>query len=139
MTETIPWDKRIAQEARKRHRQPYLFSEQEIRSLLETALRLPSPKSPLRPQSVYTMLALGYCAGLRIGEIVRLNVGDVDMEDRAIEVSGTKFFKSRRLPLSDSAAAALRSYLALANKRARPTNLPLPCCGIRTRPDDTRR
>ena len=111
MTETIPWDKRIAQEARKRHRQPYLFSEQEIRSLLETALRLPSPKSPLRPQSVHTMLVLGYCAGLRIGEIVRLNVGDVDMEDRAIAVCGTKFFKSRRLPLSDSAAAALRSYL----------------------------
>lgn len=111
MIETIPWDKRIAQEARKRHRQPYLFSEQEIRSLLETALILPSPNSPLRPQSVYTMLVLGYCAGLRIGEIVRLNVGDVDMEDRAIDVSGTKFFKSRRLPLSDSAAAALRSYL----------------------------
>lgn len=111
MVETIAWDKRIGQEARKRHRQPYLFSEQEICLLLETALRLPSPKSPLRPQSVYTMLVLGYCAGLRIGEIVRLNAGDVDMEERTIEICGTKFFKSRRLPLSDSATAALRSYL----------------------------
>ncbi len=139
MTETIPWDKRIAQEALKRHRQPYLFSEQEIHSLLETALRLPSPKSPLRPQSVYTMLVLGYCAGLRIGEIVRLNVGDVDMEDRAIEVSGTKFFKSRRLPLSDSAAAALRSYLDAREQGGAPGEPSAPLFGIRKRTDDTRR
>jgi len=57
------------------------------------------------------MLALAYCAGLRIGEIVRLNVGDFDIDDRVIEIRGTKFFKSRRLPLSDSVVAALQSYL----------------------------
>jgi integrase len=57
------------------------------------------------------MLVLAYCAGLRIGEIVRLNVGDFDIDDRVIEIRGTKFFKSRRLPLSDSVVAALQSYL----------------------------
>jgi integrase len=57
------------------------------------------------------MLVLAYCSGLRIGEIVGLNVGDIDLEDRAIEIRQTKFFKSRRLPLSHSAAAALQSYL----------------------------
>ena len=57
------------------------------------------------------MLVLAYCAGLRIGEVVRLNVGDFNIDDRVIEVHGTKFFKSRRLPLSDSAVAALQSYL----------------------------
>ena len=62
------------------------------------------------------MLVLAYCAGLRIGEIVRLNVGDFDADDRAIEIRGTKFFKSRRLPLS-TAAAALQSYLS-ARKQA---------------------
>jgi len=63
------------------------------------------------------MLVLAYCAGLRIGEIVRLNVGDFNIDDRVIEVRGTKFFKSRRLPLSESAVAALQSYLA-ARKNA---------------------
>jgi site-specific recombinase XerD len=57
------------------------------------------------------MLVLAYCAGLRIGEVVRLNVGDFNIDDRVIEVHGTKFFKSRRLPLSASAVAALQSYL----------------------------
>jgi integrase len=57
------------------------------------------------------MLVLAYCAGLRIGEIVRLNLGDFDIDDRTVEIRGTKFFKSRRLPLSDSVVAALQSYL----------------------------
>ena len=57
------------------------------------------------------MLVAAYCAGLRIGEIVRLNVEDFDANDRSIEIRGTKFFKSRRLPLSDSVVAAFQSYL----------------------------
>jgi integrase/recombinase XerD len=66
------------------------------------------------------MLVLAYCAGLRIGEIVRLNVGDVDVEDRAIEIRDTKFFKSRRLPVSESVAAAIRSYLAAREQAGAP-------------------
>ena len=68
------------------------------------------------------MLVLGYCAGLRIGEIVRLNVGDVDLTDRAIEIIGTKFFKSRRLPLSDSVSRALQSYLDARQQAGAPTD-----------------
>jgi integrase len=57
------------------------------------------------------MLVLAYCAGLRIGEILRLNLGDFDGDDRTIEIRRTKFFKSRRLPLADSVATALQTYL----------------------------
>jgi len=109
--EHIAWDKRIGREARRQYRQPYIFSELEIRALLKAALSFPSPRSPLRPQTLNTMLVLAYCAGLRIGEIIRLNVGDVDLEERTIEIRGTKFFKSRRLPLSNSAASTLQAYL----------------------------
>lgn len=121
--EIIPWDRRISQEALRRHRRPYLFSEDEVNSLLATALSLPSHPSPLRPQTAHMMLVLAYCAGLRIGEIVRLNVGDFDIDERTIEIRGTKFFKSRRLPLSTSAAAELQLYLA-ARKQAGATDDP---------------
>lgn len=114
---TIRWNPRIDRQTRQRLRRPYIFSEQEIRSLLNTALQFPSPRSPLRPQVLHMMLVLAYCVGLRIGEIVHLNVGDVDLEDRAIEIRGTKFFKSRRLPVSGSVASALRVYL-IARERA---------------------
>jgi len=57
------------------------------------------------------MLVLGYCAGLRIGELARLNLGDVDLQSGTITIRETKFFKSRILPLTNSVLSALREYL----------------------------
>jgi integrase/recombinase XerD len=63
------------------------------------------------------MLVLAYCAGLRLSEIARLDLGDVDLQSGTITIRETKFFKSRILPLTDSALAALRDYLE-ARRRA---------------------
>ena len=91
---------------------PYIFAPEEIQRLLTTALSFPSPKAPLRPLTLYTMLVLAYCAGLRMGEIVHLTVGDVRMEEGLIEIRDTKFFKSRRLPLTSSVVEALQNTCA---------------------------
>ena len=65
----------------------------------------------MRPLTLYTMLILAYCVGLRLGEIIALKLGDVDLSEQSIEVRDSKFFKSRRLPLSSTAMAAVRDYL----------------------------
>jgi integrase/recombinase XerD len=119
---TIPWDKRISQQARQLYRRPYIFSREEFLCLLETALRFPCPRSPLRPQTLHMMLVLAYCAGLRLGEIVRLNVSDFDTLNGAIEIRLSKFFKSRRLPLSDSVVAALQEYLGARKQAGAPVS-----------------
>jgi integrase len=106
-----PVDPRWNRQARRNRRRPYIYSESEVSLLLKTALSFPSPETPGRPLMLYTMLVLAYCAGLRIGEIVRLNVGDIDIADQTIEVRETKFFKSRRLPVTNSVRAALDYYL----------------------------
>jgi integrase len=67
---------------------------------------------------------VAYCAGLRLAEIVGLELRDVDFEEGTIEVRDTKFFKSRRLPLSSSAVAALRDYL-VARRKAGASQEPL--------------
>jgi site-specific recombinase XerD len=90
---------------------PYIFTQEEIQELLAAALSFSSPKAPLRPLTLYTMLVLAYCAGLRMGEIVHLVIGDVRLEEGLIEIRDTKFFKSRRLPLTSSVVEALRAYL----------------------------
>jgi integrase/recombinase XerD len=112
----IAWDRWIAREARQHHRRPYILTESDISRILQAALSFPSPRSPVRPQTAYTMLVLAYCAGLRLGEIVRLNLGDVDLETHTIEIRQTKFFKTRRLPLSNSTAKALSAYLEVRRK-----------------------
>ena len=105
------WDRVLVQEARRKRCRPYIYTPEQIGQLLQAALRYPSPFAPLRPVTLYTMLILAYCAGLRVGEIVRLKLQDLDLAEGSIEVRNTKFFKSRRLPLSSSAVSALRGYL----------------------------
>jgi site-specific recombinase XerD len=61
------------------------------------------------------MLEIAYGCGLRAAELVRLDVADVHLEDRALRATG-KGEKTRTLPLGDPAADAIRRYLA----RARP-------------------
>jgi integrase/recombinase XerD len=107
--------------AKALHRRTYIYTDTEIVKLLETARTFPSPMSSLRPLSLYTMIVLAYCAGLRIREIVNLTVGDVSLEDATIEIRNTKFFKSRRLPMAPSAMKALKTYLKERAKVGAPT------------------
>lgn len=104
-------DRRLSRQIAQQQRRPYLYTPQEVRLLLDTARAFPSPRAPLRPLTVYTMLVFAYCAGLRLGELVRLDLGDVDLGDGTITIRQTKFFKSRILPLTDSVMAAVREYL----------------------------
>ena len=110
-------DRLPQQQVARQWRRPHIYSPEEICHLLDIARRYPSPRSPLRPLTLYTMLVVGYCAGLRAGEIARLNLGDVDLEAGTITIRETKFFKSRILPLAGSVVAALRKYLD-ARRRA---------------------
>ena len=119
--EPFPRDRRVERQASQSYRRPYIYAEHEVRRLLEIARDLPSPRSPLRPLTLYTMLVLAYCAGLRIGEIVRLSLGDIDFRDETIDIRDTKFFKSRRLPLAPSVISALRQYLAARQQAGAPT------------------
>jgi len=108
----VPRRDRLIVAAMLRERcKPYIFTSEEIQRLLTTALSFSSPKASLRPLTLYTMLVLAYCAGLRMGEIVHLSVGDVRLDEGLIEIRDTKFFKSRRLPLTSSVMEALRKYL----------------------------
>jgi integrase len=104
-------------------RRPYIYKPEEVRVLLNIALAYPSPRARLRPLTLYTMLAVGYCAGLRVSEIARLNLGDVDLQVGRITIRETKFFKSRILPLAESVTASLREYLE-ARRRTRAPQAP---------------
>lgn len=97
-------------------RRPYIYRPEDIQRLLAIARTYPSPRAPSRPINLYTMLVLAYCAGLRIGEIARLTLGDVDMQVGTIAIRETKFFKSRILPLSESAMDALSALLKARQK-----------------------
>jgi integrase len=93
-----------------RQRKPRILSATEVASLLAAARRLP-PASSLRSATTATLLGLLYTTGLRIGEALSLDVGDLDRRDRILTVRRGKFGKSRALPLRESTAEALARYV----------------------------
>jgi integrase/recombinase XerC len=70
------------------------------------------------------ILELFYSSGLRLGELVGLNLGDVDAADRTVRVLG-KGSKTRVVPVGKHALAALRDWLAVRSELARPGELAL--------------
>lgn len=110
-------DRHLYRQLRQQHRRPYICTAEELRRIVQAARTFPSPHAPLRPLSLYVMVILAMCAGLRLGELARLTLGNVALDDGTIEIHETKFFKSRRLPLAPSVVAALRAYLD-ARRRA---------------------
>ena len=119
-------DRMLQQEMLRSRRRPHIYTREEVDRLLETALQDPAPHAPLRPLTLYTMLALAYCAGLRLSEFVGLQLRDLDLAAQCIEIHDTKFFKSRRLPLSATAMTALQDYLEARVKASAPVNPEAP-------------
>jgi integrase/recombinase XerD len=116
----IPWDPALAKQVLAEHRHPYIYTPEQIETLLATARVLPSPRASLRPLSVYMMFVLGYCAGLRLSEIVKPTLADVNLHEGTLEIRDTKFFKSRRLSLTPSVVEALRDYMKARRKAGAP-------------------
>lgn len=101
-------EKKLLRE-RRASRLPHIFTEREIKAVLEAARDLP-PSGSLRPQTYSTFFGLLWTTGLRCGEAIALNLGDVDIDRRLLYVRQGKFGKSRWVPLSFSTCRVLLSY-----------------------------
>lgn len=87
---------------------PYIWTPQEATLLFQAAARL-EPQDSLRPHMYSTLFALLYVTGLRISEALALELDDFD--SATLLVRKTKFKKSRRIPLHQTAVAGLQRYL----------------------------
>jgi integrase len=88
----------------------HVYTEIEIGRLLREA-RGVSPKHPVRGVTLHAMIGLAASTGLRIGEVVRLDNGDVDLERGVLTIRRTKFKKDRLVPIHPTVATMLRGYV----------------------------
>jgi integrase/recombinase XerC len=107
---------------RREHRIPNHLAVDEMAKLLE----MPDTSGPLgrRDQAI---LELFYASGLRLSELVGLDVEDVNLSARVVRVLG-KGRKERIVPFNQTAADALRAWL-----RDREPFLPAAQASPRTR------
>ncbi len=88
---------------------PYLYSIEEVQGLLEHALQL-SSSTELRRWTYHALLGLLSVTGMRVGEALRLKLDDVDLDIGVLTVRGTKFGKSRLVPIHASTRDVLAGY-----------------------------
>lgn len=95
-------------------RPPHIYSQEEIRLLLDGALSLRDWKSwhpcPIRSKTMHMIILLLATSGLRISEALHLTFEDVDLDDGVLSIRQSKFRKSRLVPLSSGTVDALRRY-----------------------------
>jgi integrase/recombinase XerD len=98
---------------RRRRARPYLYTDKEIDGLLSAALELPTafPSTRLRPRIFHCLIGLLSVTGLRIGEALGLQVGDVDLGNAVLTIRGAKLGRDRVVPIHASTCAVLGAYL----------------------------
>ncbi|MFZ4221463.1 tyrosine-type recombinase/integrase [Enterobacter ludwigii] len=93
---------------------PVIVEPEQIERMLAVADQLPKHNnSPLHPAVARIATVLLYTAGLRSGEVRRLNVEDVVDNGSILHIRESKFHKSRLIPLSESAQLEVQRYLLL--------------------------
>lgn len=94
---------------------PYIFEPAEIAGLLAATQTL---RSPLMTATYHTLLGLLAVTGLRVGETVALDEGDVDRRHGVLLVRKTKFGKTREVPLHATTTQALVRYAHVRDRLA---------------------
>lgn len=85
---------------------PYIYTSQEIDRLLTTARQLGGRLG----LTYYCLLGLLAVTGLRISEVLNLKIQDVDLVNGILVIVGSKFGKSRLVPIHASTQRVLRRY-----------------------------
>lgn len=99
-------------------RVPHIYTEQQIRDLMDAALRL-RPSGGLRPLAMRTYLGLLSCTGMRPQEPLHLTRQDVDLRTNTLAVRETKFAKSRIVVVHPTAGEVLRKYALFRDHHVR--------------------
>lgn len=97
---------------------PYIYSAEEIKKIFEAAdrLRMHDRHANTLLMGIPLLVRMLYATGIRIGEAVRLDVGDVNLEENYLTVREGKNGRDRMVPFSESLAEGCRRYLKYRNR-----------------------
>jgi integrase/recombinase XerD len=96
--------------SRRRRHEPYIFSPNDIDTLMTGAQGLRTSFASATHQTLIGLLA---ATGMRVGEAIRLDRGDLTEADATLMIRESKFGKSRMVPLQPSMLTALQRYARL--------------------------
>ncbi len=118
-SKTIPQVSRLLEalpRVRLPPRLPHIYTIHELVAIL-TVLKTRIRRHPFSREAFFTLFHLVYACGLRISEATRLQIRDVDLKERTLNIRNTKFFKNRLIPFGQRAGEYLQAFHAERLKR----------------------
>lgn len=98
---------------------PYLYTDTQVAALITATDSL---RTPLRRATFATLIGVLAVTGIRVGEAIAADRGDVDLSAGRLLVRFGKFGKTRELALHPTTVAALRRYQQLRDRLAPATD-----------------
>ena len=98
---------------------PHIYTSEEIAVLIRESLTYqPSARrNPLTGLRNATVIGLLACTGMRVGEVLALNNGDVDLDQGLITVRESKNLPMRLVPITDCTVGHLQRYREARDQR----------------------
>ena len=94
---------------------PYLYTDMEVQQLMQAALEL-EDTSELRRRTLYCVFGLLAVSGMRVNEVLKLKLSNIDFNAGVLTVEDAKFGKSRLVPLHASTMKNLSDYKVLRDE-----------------------
>ncbi len=99
--------------SRQRWRPPFIYSAADIDALMAEARKI---RWRLPAATHETIIGLLAATGMRVGEALKLDRGDIDWADGVLLIRESKFGKTRQVPVLPSTLASLDRYAAVRDE-----------------------
>lgn len=93
-------------------RDPCHYTEKNVRQLIDAAREI-DPSNKIKGPTLSTVFGLLAVTGMRAGEVLALDCGDVDFNRQLLTIRLAKGNKSRLIPLHSSTVMALQRYASV--------------------------
>ena len=92
---------------------PYIYSRDEIRSLLRAALNQSLNRNrTMHPRTIRTVLIFLYSSGARLKEALKLREDDIDFSSSTLSIDGLRSTRKRVIPLGRDLLEVFRLYIS---------------------------
>ena len=97
---------------------PFIFNDDAAQKLINAAVLLPDKSHAMHRGRIYSLIfGILYNLGLRVGEVSRIQIMNIDMKRNLLIILQTKFSKDRYVPFGPGLAQKLQSYLTWRNQQ----------------------
>jgi integrase/recombinase XerD len=96
---------------------PYIYSRAEVRALIKAAAKNEQSNISIPRTTMRTLIIALYGTGARIGEVLNLSIGDINLKGSNVTIGNRSPIRCRQIPIGSDLVEVLRRYLSWRAKQ----------------------